>query len=90
MPRLQKKLPRSLHKVMRAIKLVITSRTDHGSVHATLEIDGNDTGALYLTSGELESISKVISTGALEHDIVFTTEDSFDCNQEIDDDPWDD
>ena len=75
---------------MQAIKLMITSRSESGSVHATLEIDGNDTGALYLTSEELESMNKILTTGAHGHDVAFSVEDSFDCNQEIDDDPWDD
>ena len=75
---------------MQVIKLVITSRTESGSVHATLEIDGNNTGALYLTSDELNSIAEVISSGSHEHEVIFSVEDSLDCNQEIDDDPWDD
>ena len=75
---------------MQAIKLMISSRSESGSVHATLEIDENNTGALYLTSDELENMTKILSTGASEHDVVFSVEDSLDCNQEIDDDPWDD
>lgn len=69
---------------------MISSRSESGSVHATLEIDENNTGALYLTSDELENMTKILSTGASEHDVVFSVEDSLDCNQEIDDDPWDD
>ena len=75
---------------MQVIKLMISSRSESGSVHATLEIDENNTGALYLTSDELENMTKILSTGASEHDVVFSVEDSLDCNQEIDDDPWDD
>lgn len=75
---------------MQSIKLMITSRTDTGSVHVTLEIDGNDTGALYLTSDELDKVSEIFSTGSTEHDVDFSVEDSLDCNQEIDEDPWDD
>ena len=75
---------------MQVIKLMITSRSETGSVHATLEINGNNTGALYLTLDELETMTKIGTSGSNEHDVVFTVEDSFDCNQEIDDDPWDD
>jgi len=75
---------------MQVIKLMISSRSESGSVHATLEIDENNTGALYLTSDELENMTKILSTGASEHDVVLSVEDSLDCNQEIDDDPWDD
>ena len=69
---------------------MITARSESGSVHATLEIDGNDTGALYLTSEELESMNKIFTTGAHEHDVAFSVEDSCDCKQERDDDPGDD
>ena len=77
---------------MQALKLTITSRSESGSVHATLEIDGNNTGALYLTSAELKDLTEILSGGvnSSETPALFTVEDSFDCNQEIDDDPWDD
>ena len=66
------------------------SRSESGSVHATLEIDEKNIGALYLTGNELDHFTKIITTGSHEHDAVFSVEDSLDCNQVIDDDPWDD
>lgn len=69
---------------------MIMSRSESGSVHATLEIDEKNIGALYLTEDELSGFTKVITTGSYEHDVVLSVEDSLDCNQEIDDDPWDD
>lgn len=75
---------------MQVMKLMITSRSEAGSVHATLEIDGNDTGTLYLTSDELGHLTKIIQSGVIDDDIRFGVEDSFDCNQVIDEDPWED
>lgn len=66
------------------------SRSESGSVHATLEIDEKNIGALYLTGGELDVLTRVITSGSHEHDVSVSVEDSLDCNQEIDDDPWDD
>lgn len=76
--------------MMQALKLLIASRAESGSVHAVLEIDGNNTGALYLTSDELKIFTNIINSGAHSNEVSFSVEDSLDCNQEIDDDPWDD
>ena len=71
---------------------MITSRAETGSVHGTLEIDGTNTGALYLTSSELDTLTHIMDVGSVNTDreVSFKVEDSLDCNQVIDVDPWDD
>ena len=68
---------------------MITSRSGSGAVQATLEIDGKDTGALYLTAAELEGLHRVMTAGADDSDIAFKIADVFDYHEPIDDDPWD-
>ena len=75
---------------MQSIKLTVTSRSSTGSIHATLDMDESNTGALYLTSDELTSLTKIIKCGAIENDVSFIVDDSLNCDQEIDTDPWDD
>lgn len=53
-------------------------------------MDESNTGALYLTSDELTSLTKIIKCGAIENDVSFIVDDSLNCDQEIDTDPWDD
>lgn len=77
---------------MQEIKLCVTSRSGTGSVHSNIQINGNDAGVLYLTSSELDILSKVLNSGALnvEEDVNITVFDALDCIDEVDDDPWSD
>lgn len=77
---------------MQEIKLCVTSRSGSGSVHSSLEINGNNAGVLYLTTSELEILSKVLNTGALNVDerVNITISDTLDCVDEVDLDPWGD
>ena len=61
---------------MHAVRLELNSRTDGGSVHANLIIDGQDTGVLYLSSDELDIMVKLLDSGADNlPDIMFNTKD---------------
>ena len=75
---------------MQSIKLTVTSRSATGSIHATLDMNDNNTGALYLTSDELTVFTEILKSGAEANDVSFIVDDSLNCDQEIDNDPWDD
>lgn len=49
---------------MRSIKLDVKSRTQGGVAHTNLIIDGQDVGALYLDSDELELIANMLRDGS--------------------------
>jgi len=53
-------------KLMRSIKLDVKSATPGGATHASLVIDGQDTGALYLSEKEYELLVDTLRAGALE------------------------
>lgn len=52
--------------LMRSIKLDVKSATPGGATHASLVIDGQDTGALYLAEQEYELLVDTLRAGALE------------------------
>ena len=57
---------------MHTVKLDVTSRTVSGGVHATVLIDGQDTGKLYLTENEFSIVSGLLQAGAREQsDVLF-------------------
>ena len=49
---------------MHTVRLELNNRTDRGSVHANLIIDGQDTGVLYLSSDELDIMTRLLDSGA--------------------------
>lgn len=51
---------------MHTIKLDVKSTTTSGGAHASLIIDGQDTGILYLSESEYELLVDTLRTGALE------------------------
>lgn len=75
---------------MQKIKLCITSRSENGSVHGNLKINGSDSGVLYLQAEELKFLTKIISAGIAQQDdfIDFSVDDNLECVNEIDEDPW--
>lgn len=75
---------------MQKIKLCITSRSENGSVHSNLKINGSDSGVLYLQAEELKFLTKLISAGIAQQDdfIDFSVDDNLECVNEIDEDPW--
>ena len=57
---------------MQTIKLDVKEYTGSGVAHTSLEIDGQDTGVLYLNKSELNTLVKVMRRGCQEHDgVVF-------------------
>lgn len=57
---------------MHTIRLEIKSYTDHGGAHSGLIIDGKDTGVLYLSKAELDTLVSALRVGCLQStDIVF-------------------
>lgn len=74
---------------MRSIKLDVKSRTQGGVAHTNLIIDGQDVGALYLDSDELELIAKAFRDGSRNsNDIMFEQLEPDDAEFEYD--PFDD
>jgi len=57
---------------MHTIRLDVKSYTDHGGAHSNLYIDGHDTGVLYLSKTELNTLVSALRVGCLQsNDIVF-------------------
>lgn len=70
---------------MHTIKLDIRSLTSTGVAHTNLIINGDDAGVLYLSQTELETLNKVLSDGASQHDDVsYTQVESMDDEFEYD------
>jgi hypothetical protein len=55
---------------MHTIKLDIQSYTSAGVAHTNLIINGDDSGVLYLSRNELETLNRVLTTGSQGHDDV--------------------
>lgn len=72
---------------MQTISLDVTGRSANGGVHATVLINEQDTGKLYLTADEFELLSSVLLVGAREHKN--TLYESTDLNEEFDLDVFD-
>ena len=51
---------------MRSIKLDVKSASPGGATHASLIIDGQDTGALYLSGKEYELLVDTLRAGSME------------------------
>jgi len=68
---------------MHDVKLELKNKTTSGSVHANLIIDGQDTGVLYLSSEELETMIRVLGSGAQKlQDVSFRTSDTISNREE--------
>jgi len=70
---------------MHTIKFDVNNTTSSGGVHASLIIDGQDTGILYLSETEFNMLADTLRAGALESDEVL-----FECSTENDDVDFDD
>ena len=64
---------------MHTIKFDVNNTTSSGGVHASLIIDGQDTGILYLSEAEFDMLVDTLRAGALESDEVL-----FECSRESD------
>jgi hypothetical protein len=51
---------------MQTISLDVTGRSPTGSIHATVLINGQDTGKLYLTGEEHDLLNNVLRVGSRE------------------------
>ena len=59
---------------MHTIKLDVQSYTTSGVAHTNLFINGEDAGVLYVSKDELETLNKVLTDGAQQHDDVMFTQ----------------
>ena len=74
---------------MHTIKLDVKSTTPGGATHASLVIDGQDTGVLYLSETEYDLLADTLRAGALQSDHVLFEQHAPD-DEEIDIDVFDD